>query len=177
MSLDFVVSFARKSGSRRTAYRGAFLFHRDDKVVSLFVVEYGEVELIRHQRDGTAIILQRAGPGSVLAEASIYSDRYHCDGVVALSASLWQIPKRIFLDHVESKPFARLWAAHLARETQAARLRCDILSRKTVAQRLDGWLEWNDNALPDKGQWKYLSRQIGVSPEALYREIARRRGT
>lgn len=34
----------------------------------------------------------------------------------------------------------------------------------------------HDSGLPAKGEWKSVAQQIGVSPEALYREIARRRG-
>jgi hypothetical protein len=30
-------------------------------------------------------------------------------------------------------------------------------------------------AFPEKGDWKLVASQIGVSPEALYREIAKRR--
>jgi hypothetical protein len=29
--------------------------------------------------------------------------------------------------------------------------------------------------LPPKGEWKSVAEQIGVSPEALYRELSRRR--
>jgi len=34
---------------------------------------------------------------------------------------------------------------------------------------------WNNAKLPPKGEWRNLANQIGVSPEALYREIAKRR--
>ena len=53
------------------------------------------------------------------------------------------------------------------------RLRSEILGMKTVAERLDSWLAFNP--LPPKGQWAATADNIGVSPEALYRELARRR--
>jgi hypothetical protein len=40
--------------------------------------------------------------------------------------------------------------------------------------RLEAWLAWNDGVLPTKGAWKHLAEELGVSPEALYREITRR---
>ena len=43
-----------------------------------------------------------------------------------------------------------------------------------VSARLDAWLAWHGE-LPPRGDWKQLADQIGVSPEALYREMARRR--
>jgi len=46
---------------------------------------------------------------------------------------------------------------------------------KTVAARLDAWLAFHDNQLPPRGKRVEFAREIGVSPEALYRELARRR--
>lgn len=63
----------------------------------------------------------------------------------------------------------------LGRELQSARLQAEILSLRTVAQRLDAWMAWKEGVFPGKGEWKSLASQLGVSPEALYREIARRR--
>lgn len=60
-------------------------------------------------------------------------------------------------------------------ELQNARLHAEILSLKTVAQRLDAWMTWKDGVFPRKGEWKTIASQLGVSPEALYREIAKRR--
>ena len=74
-----------------------------------------------------------------------------------------------------SPEFAEAWAEYLTREVQEARLRSEILSLKTVARRLDAWLLSHGGHMPAKGEWKSLAHQIGVSPEALYRELARRK--
>ena len=73
-----------------------------------------------------------------------------------------------------NQDFARAWVTHLAGEVRDARLRAEILTLKTVAERLDAWLA-DSGRLPEKGGWKAIAREIGTSPEALYREIARRR--
>jgi CRP-like cAMP-binding protein len=65
------------------------------------------------------------------------------------------------------------WASYLAHEVQRARLHAEILSLKTVEARLSAWIAWN-GSLPSKGQWSLIALEIGVSPEALYREIANR---
>ena len=74
----------------------------------------------------------------------------------------------------ESSAFAQAWVRHLAHEVQQARMHAEIVSLKTVAARLNAWIAWNGD-LPRKGEWAALAVQIGVSPEALYRELARRR--
>ncbi len=176
MSEDFIEQLMARATRRRELVPGTYLFHQGDAVGSVFIVEDGLVELTRHQLDGGSILLQRATTGTVLAEASVYSQSYHCDAVVGLPSHVAQLPKPVFLEHLRGdEAFSNQWAAHLAGEVQAARYRSEILSLKTVAERLDGWLAWRGNKLPAKGRWKSLALQIGVSPEALYREMARRR--
>ncbi|MEM9578404.1 MAG: hypothetical protein AAF999_15500 [Pseudomonadota bacterium] len=68
----------------------------------------------------------------------------------------------------------RAWQARLARTVQTTRLLAEIRGLKTVEQRLDAWLSQNE-ALPTKGHWQNLAQELSVSPEAFYREIARRR--
>ena len=62
----------------------------------------------------------------------------------------------------------------LARSVQAARVRAEIRSLPRVAERLDAWLA-EGNALPGKGQRQELAAELGVTREALYRELSRRR--
>lgn len=154
---------------------GQYLFHRGDRVQSIFAVKSGAVHLIRHTQGGNAVILQRAGPGAVLAEASMFATVYHCDAVAtsAVATSVFRkavMQQRFFTD----KDFARTWASHLAKEIRNARLRSEILALRTVAERLDAWLA-ERGPLPEKGVWKAIAEDIGTSPEALYREIAKRR--
>ena len=161
--------------TERTFDEGQYLFHRDDRVKSMFLIKTGSAHLIRHHRNGSAVVLQRAVPGSVLAEASLFTSAYHCDAIAATAVVVHLISKvamqQLFLTDQE---FAKAWASYLAGEVRNARLRSEILTLKTVAERLDAWLA-DRGHLPEKGNWKAIAQEIGISPEALYREIARRR--
>lgn len=177
MSPVLIERLRRLGSTARRFGAGAFLFHRDDPVRTLFVIEAGEAQLLRRQVAGGALILQRAGPGALLAEASLFSDRYHCDAVAAVPTRALALPAAAVRSALaQDAALAEAWAAHLARQLQAARLRAEILALRTVAERLEAWLAWHDGALPAKGTWRTLAGELGVSPEALYRELARRRG-
>lgn len=63
-----------------------------------------------------------------------------------------------------STDFAEAWARHLSSEVQRAWLRCEILALRTVAERLDAWLLTEGGALPEKGLWSSVARQIGGEP-------------
>jgi CRP-like cAMP-binding protein len=154
---------------------GAALFHRDDAVQVVHLVRSGTIHLRRPQADGTPLVLQRAIAGAILAEASVFSDRYHCDAVALTAAETAFIPRAALRTLLATNgAFALAWAHHLAREVQQARLQAEILALRTVSARLDAWAAWH-GTLPPKGEWASLAAAIGVSPEALYREIARRR--
>lgn len=163
-------------GRQQHFANGRFLFHRGDPVTDMHFVLSGSIHLVRHQRDGSTLILQRAEPGSILAEASLYSGTYHCDAVAFGAADTRVYPKTSLKKLLAKSPeFSDVWTKYLAQELQKSRLRSEILSLRTVARRLDAWIAWNSGKLPEKGEWKLVASQIGVSPEALYREIAKRR--
>ncbi len=155
---------------------GEMLFQQHDPVRRAFAVSEGLVHLLRRQEDGAEFLLQRAGPGALVAEASVLSACYHCTAEAAEDSRLtsWALADiRALLERDGTAALA--FAAHLAAEVRSARLRAEIVSLRRVADRLDAWLAWHEEGLPDKGAWHHVAREISVSPEALYREIARRR--
>jgi len=159
----------------RTYRKGQYVFHQGDKIDTMFLVQSGEARLIRRHMDGSVVVLQRAMIGSVLAEASLFSSVYHCDAIVNTRLVAHLIPRSKMKALFESNvSFAGAWAGHLADEVRNARLRAEILSLKTVSQRLSAWIA-NTGSLPAKGSWKAIAQEIGTSPEALYREIATRK--
>ena len=165
-----------RSPTEREFDAGALLFRRGDKVSVLHLVLDGEAHLVRHRTDGGMLVLQRAAPKTVLAEASVFSERYHCDCVAVVPTRTHAVGRaavRALL--AEDATFAESWALHLSHELQTTRLRAEILSLRTVRERLDAWMAWNGDGLPPKGTWNMIASEIGTSPEALYRELARRR--
>ena len=155
---------------------GALVFAQGDAVQALYLVERGSVHLIRHLRDGFALTQHRAGAGAILAEASLFSQTYHCDAIARDAATVLCLSKaKLLAGMAKDAGLMTAWATYLAREVQAARLKAEILALRTVSGRLDAWLALNGGALPPKGDWKGIATQIGVSAEALYRELAQRR--
>lgn len=165
----FSDSPARRFGSGETVFRSGA------RVSRVFLVRRGMAALIRPLPSGEAAVLQRAVAGEIVAEASVYADEYHCDCVAVEDTELAAVPREAFRALLRSDAdLNEAWAAHLARGVQRARMRAEIRSLKTVAERLDAWLgEYGD--LPPKGQWQTLAFELSVSREALYRELARRR--
>jgi CRP-like cAMP-binding protein len=152
------------------------LFRAGDPVRSLFLVVAGTIRLSRSLLHGSHLTLQRAGPGAILAEASLFADRYHCEGEAVEDSVVHVVPvRRLGVALTREPELAHAWTHHLALEVQRARAHAEMLSLKTVSARVDAWMMLNDGPLPPKGRWRQVAAEIGVTPEALYRELARRR--
>ncbi|MEX0365329.1 MAG: Crp/Fnr family transcriptional regulator [Ruegeria sp.] len=154
---------------------GETVFRTGSAVSHVFLVCSGHTELIRRLPSGDQAILQRASAGHIIAEASVYAARYHCDCVASERTELASLPRDTFRAALRSDTrLAEAWASHLAHSVQRARMQSEIRSLKTVAERLDAWMA-EYGTLPEKGQWQGLANELSVSREALYRELARRR--
>ncbi|MGR3514870.1 MAG: Crp/Fnr family transcriptional regulator [Paracoccaceae bacterium] len=154
---------------------GETVFRSGETVAEVYLVLSGETALVRSLPLGEQVLLQRASQGDVVAEASVYAPRYHCDCIALEATSLAIVPRPSFLNSLRADvELSEAWAAHLAKSVQRARMRAEIRSLKTVAQRLDAWVaEYGE--LPEKGTWQTLASELSVSKEALYRELAKRR--
>ncbi len=155
---------------------GTLLFARGDDVVWCFVLEDGEVKLSRSLPNGNELVLHRAKAPGIVAEASVYSTTYHCDAVCLSQCIVRKLRVSQFLRLIEEDTKMSLnWSLHLAQSLQLARYRAEILTMNKVSERLDAWLDCHSGEFPPKGKWKEIAAEIGVSAEALYRELARRR--
>lgn len=176
MSEKIISYLKTKVLAQKSFAKGEHLFHRDDPVRMLFLITVGYVNLIRFQADGNQALLQRSTAGTVLAEASVFSERYHCDAVAAEATDAELVPVAEVRRLLERDlVFAGEWMSHLSRELVSVRKRSEIAALRTVSARLDAWIAWNDDAFPSRGDWRGLANELGVSSEALYRELSMRR--
>lgn len=156
----------------RTMPAGTTLFHRGDPVRHLFLVREGAVALRRTLADGGSLTLHAAGPGEVVAAASLWADGTHCDAVCQTAARLSVCPADVVRNWLGDSPAAAA-LAEASREIQGMRARVEVLRLRRLADRLDAYLDLNGP--PGPGEWINVADWIGVTPEALYRELGRRR--
>jgi CRP-like cAMP-binding protein len=178
MSHFLVDGLSRLAEREQELAAGEILFRPGDPVRSVFVVIAGAMRLARSLPHGSELTLQRAGPGAILAEASLFADLYHCEAVATEASVLRVAPKpRVDAAFRDDSGLAQAWARHLAQEVQHSRAQAQILALKTVSERIDAWIALNGGALASRGCWRQMAAEIGVTPEAVYRELARRRGS
>lgn len=154
--------------------RGSRLFLAGCKPEYMHYVIQGEVVLERTGRQGEAVILQRTRQGFI-GEASLQSERYHCDARILTPSDIVRLPVRQLRSAIESDPlFASRWIGMLNREVRRLRLQCERLSLHRVQDRLVHLLETegNEGRLTLDAGLKSIATELGVSHEALYRCVA-----
>ena len=154
---------------------GETLFRIGDRVHSMLSVISGEVRLIRRDRNGTEVVLQRSR-GGFIAEASLDSKAYHCEVTAAEKGAVLRFPAQSFraaLD--EDANFRDAWIAHLAREVRKLRAQCERLSLHGAADRILHYLEseGSEGAITLKQSRKAWAAELGLTHEALYRALRR----
>ena len=163
------------SAQRMQAKAGRRLFRSGARPEFMHAVQHGEAVMQRVTRDGAVVVLQRAGPGDWLAEASLTSPRYHCDGICRTDCLLIRFPVQSLRRAIDDDAATRwAWIARLSAQTRQQRLRTERLALKTIRDRLHHLVLTEGDArlgLAWPGTRLALAADLGVTPEALYRAL------
>lgn len=165
---------ARSQARAITLAPAGRLFLRGDTPEAMYCVLSGEVHLSRSSEQGAEIVLQRCR-GGFLAEASLDQRTYHCDAIAKQACEVIAIPRPAFRAALDDERFRFAWIEHLARELRRVRTQAERLSLRTARERIEHYLlTEGDNGAVTLGQSrKAWARELGLSHEALYRELAR----
>lgn len=154
--------------------KGDRLFLIGSRPVAMYFIEQGEVVLERTGLKGEQTVLQRARRGFV-GEASLQSDRYHCDARVLADSRVVRVPVVDMRDAMAAdRAFAMRWVAMLNTELRRLRLQCERLTLTRVQDRVVHLLETEG----ERGRYavpaglKSLAGELGVTHEALYRALS-----
>jgi CRP-like cAMP-binding protein len=158
---------------------GHVLFRTGGRPRWMHYVREGEALMQRLSADGTVAVVQRATPGMFLAEASLTSARYHCDGVCASACMVLALPLAALRQAIDDDPAVRwAWIGQLGTQMRRDRLRLERLGLRTLPERLRHLLLTEgsgDGEYVLRGTRMQLAADLGVTHEALYRTLARLR--
>ena len=109
---------------------GAVLFRSGQRPAWMYFVRTGEAVMQRVTSAGRPVILQRASQGFI-AEASLASDRYHCEGVCRGECDLLAFPLVALRNAINQDEGTRwAWIDLLSAQARAQRARIDRADRR-----------------------------------------------
>ena len=148
---------------------GEAVFTMGEVPTSFFYVVEGEIHLLRNTEAGDSVVIHRAFTGEFFAEASLFSEAYHCIAEAKANTRLIKINREGTLNFMATNArFSRDLSAYLARQVQSYRGLIELRSIRSAEERVlaavaDGWL---------KGSVVSFATQIGLTHEATYRALS-----
>ena len=164
------------SGRKRFIRKGEALFHQGDAIENVYVVKRGRIKLIRSTIDGNPVVLQLAMTGDIIAEASLFSDAYHCAAVAdSPSTELSCFDRHELLAALEASPAAAMDIMELfTHRIRKLRALLEIRNIRSAKQRICAWLQLEASGGHEivlQTTYKDAAYQLGLAHETLYREL------
>ncbi|UAB91020.1 Crp/Fnr family transcriptional regulator (plasmid) [Ruegeria sp. SCSIO 43209] len=148
--------------------QGGHVFRQGDPTNGIFFIKSGNVCLTRVTESGNAVTIHNAQPGDMFAEASIYSDHYHCDAICSCSSEVVRVSKRAILLRLEDdSAFSEGITKRLAMQVQDYRQLLTLHAVKSANERV--LLAVALGKLT--GSVTQFASQIGLTKEACYRAL------
>lgn len=153
----------------RVLRSGDTLFRQGDAVRAIIHIRQGRIHLVRHTESGREVPIFQAGANDTLAEAALFSDRYHCDATAAIESEVHIIKKHAILDAMRQDPtFGIDLVRRLSGQVQSYRRRLELLAIGSAEGRVLAALA--DGRL--RGTVMEFAAEIGLSHEATYRALS-----
>lgn len=123
------------------AKKGSILFSPGDEAQGFFAVLNGSIRVYRGSAKGKEITLEIVGAGSTFAEASLFTDTYHCYAEVLKDSTVFLIRKDAFLEMIQTNiQFAGTWIHILSLEVIHLRQRIEELTLKSPKIRIVSYI-------------------------------------
>ena len=170
---------------RRELKRGSRLFRKGDPATGMYVVVFGEINLIATTPARGARLTGVVGPGQSFGEPVMFLERPAVvDAQAATDALVLHLPASLVFDEIERNPrFARRMIAGLSRRVEALVRELDRHASGTGRARLAAYLlRWHEGATGElvvklPAAKAAIATQLNLTPETfsrLLRELADR---
>lgn len=155
--------------------KGSALFLIGECPRFIYFIVHGEARLRRYSQEGMEMVMQRAR-NSFLAEASLESAAYHCDGIATEPVLALAFPISEFrIALAECPNFRGQWISLLLREVRRARSQVERQALRNAGDRILHYLETEcpSGQLRLSQTKKAWASELGLTHEALYRALSK----
>lgn len=134
------------------------------------------MRLVRVTPDGVTVTLHQVRSGEMFAEASLFSQHYHCDARADRESVVGWYPKAKLLAQLRGDADA-LWnfSRELASRLQGLRQRYELKQIRSAPERILQFIRLRcdgEGCLQTAGTLKAVATELGLTHEAFYRALA-----
>lgn len=159
------------AGTReRAVSSGQALFKQGDATTGVYYLISGGIDLIRGLASGHDVILHRARAGETFAEASLFSNHYHCTAIATRDSRVMECLRTVVQEKMTSDAeFSWQLASRFAMQIQEGRRHVELLSIRSADERI--LMAMEDGLLTD--DIVSFASVIGLAQETVYRALKR----
>lgn len=162
-------------GVARSYKKGSHLYFSGDQIEKIIYLTHGYAHILATRPNGYRQIIERYTAEDFIAPHSLFGEYYFFSAEAASDIETVEYSTSSFRKAIKSEAGRIFWSellqAHLFRTLK----RVEMLTYPTVNEKLDAWIKMN-GVPPAKGEYTNIANELGVSREAFYRELGRRRG-
>ncbi|CAC9443044.1 transcriptional regulator, Crp/Fnr family [uncultured Gammaproteobacteria bacterium] len=155
--------------------KGEFLFRQGASVDRLFFLEKGRVKLVRNTIEGQPLVIHIAYSQETFAEASLFSDEYHCNAICDSLSTVLSFSKDEVLVYLKSHPKYTIELLKInTAQVRDLRLLNEIKSINSAYDRVWAFLlsEVNqESKLHFSYSLKDMAQKLGLAHETFYRTL------
>jgi len=155
--------------------KGDMLFLQNDEIINMYFIKEGRLKLQRETLEGSTIIQHVAFKEEVIAEASLFSQDYHCSAVADTNTEVSYLRKIDLLNYLEKNPTAmRRLLVLYANQIKNLRAINEIKNIRSAKERTLAFLRNEMDANREVKLFialKDVAYRIGLSHEAFYRTL------
>ncbi len=155
--------------------KGDLLFKQGDVVAHLYFIQKGKIKLVRNTVDGHPVVLHMGQQGESIAEASLFSDQYHCSAIADSPSELSVVKKADLLQLFQTRPEVMInLLAILSRQVRDLRTINEIKNIRSAKERILTFIRTNvdeNEVIMLNVSLKDLAQKIGLAHETFYREL------
>ena len=155
--------------------KGDILFKQGDDIKYLYFIEKGKIKLTRNTIDGHPVVLHIGQQGEAIAEASLFSEQYHCSAIADLACRLSFVKKTELLSFLQNNPQTMLkLLAIFSSQIRNLRAINEIKNIRSANERVLTFIRMNmnkNNKMNLNVSLKDIAHKIGLAHETFYREL------
>ncbi|MCK5813171.1 MAG: Crp/Fnr family transcriptional regulator [Cocleimonas sp.] len=160
---------------RLSLKKGDRLFNQGDNVTQIYFIQTGKIKLIRNSSDGSLIVLHIGQQGESIAEASLFSNQYHCSAIVDSASEIFLINKQALILFLEENPKLMIELLTIfSCQIRGLRTLNEIKNIRSAKERVLIFIKMNVNEnkefKPDL-PLKDIAHKIGLAHETFYRTL------
>ncbi|MFT5116875.1 MAG: CRP-like cAMP-binding protein [Kiritimatiellia bacterium] len=149
--------------------KGDIVFREGDKTRGIFFIVSGIVELRRYTLTGDKVVIHTAKTRETFAEASLFSNHYHCDAQAIMATEIIELKKEGLLYFFQHDiTFATALTAQFASQIMTYRRKIELMAIRNATERV--YCGFVEGLM--KNEITSFAAEIGLSHEVVYRSLS-----